>query len=168
MKTRYTLVLAAALALGVAAPIMASSYKHHSSSEHMVSPKLSQLEHALNLKDNQREAWNTYKAQMEATAQSHKNQMKTMRETMKDNKGSRHESPMAYIEMKEQMLKAEQTRMATMKVATQELHKHLSPEQQATFNQQAHLIGKHGERQNKRSDKYGEKHGGKDGGNCKS
>ncbi len=79
MNKRMIWILSAALLSGVSVAAIASNHgmdKQHDGKYHEA--RITQLEQSLQLKDNQREAWNTYKKQMGEMAQTHEKNRDTM------------------------------------------------------------------------------------------
>jgi hypothetical protein len=164
MKKRYMLALAATLAMGLALPTMASPFKHHQGMGYS-SPEvqLAKMELELKLQDKQLPAWNAYKQQMESAANARKAQMENMRERMKQARDTKNMDATARLDLKAEMLKAEQTRLTQVKSATEALLKELSPAQQTIFNAQMNA----GERKGGRFERSGWM-GQKDRAACKS
>lgn len=147
MKKRYMLALAATLAMGLALPTMASPFKNHQGMGYS-SPEvqLAKMELELKLQDKQLPAWNAFKQQMESAAQTRKAQMENMRERMKQARDTKNIDATARLDLKTEMLQAEQSRLSQVRSATQALLKELSPAQQTIFNAQMNAGGRKGGR----------------------
>ncbi len=79
MNKRLIWVLSAALLSGVSVAAIASNHgmeKHQGGQRHEA--RMAQLEKSLQLKDNQREAWNAYQKQMNEMAQMHEKSRDSM------------------------------------------------------------------------------------------
>ncbi len=79
MNKRMIWVLSAALLSGVSVAAIAANHgmdKAHDGKMHEA--RMNQLEQSLQLKDNQREAWNTYKKHMSDMAQTHEKNREAM------------------------------------------------------------------------------------------